>query len=349
MIAEAIKRLADRQDLSRDEMHGVFGEVMDGRASDVQKSALLIALRMKGETAEEITGAALAMRERVTPLQVDQAILVDTCGTGGDGRGTFNISTIAAIVAAGAGANVAKHGNRAVSSSCGSADLLQALGVNLDLNAAQMSDVLRQVGIAFLFAPKLHPAMSAVASVRRELGVRTIFNVLGPLTNPALARRQVLGVYAERLVETVARVLAALGAEHALVVHSRDGLDEISISAPTLVCEVKDGQVAGSYDLTPEELGLSRQPIEDVAGGDVAYNAEIARAVLRGGGGISRHQIVIANAGAALYVAGLAPTIRDGVTLAFDSIASGRAYQKMDQLIGATKAAAEAGASRSDA
>jgi anthranilate phosphoribosyltransferase len=338
MIAEAIKRVADRQDLSRDEMHDVFGEVMDGRASDVQKSALLIALRMKGETADEITGAALAMRERVTPLQVDHATLVDTCGTGGDGRGTFNISTIAAIVAAGAGANVAKHGNRAVSSSCGSADLLQALGVNLDLNAAQMSGVLRQVGIAFLFAPKLHPAMSAVASVRRELGVRTIFNVLGPLTNPAMAKRQVLGVYAERLVETVARVLAALGAEHALVVHSRDGLDEISISAPTLVCEVKDGEVAGAYDITPEDLGLSTHSIEEVAGGDVAHNAGIARAVLRGEGGAARHEIVIANAGAALYVAGLAPTIRDGVALAHESIASGRALQKLGELVTETNA-----------
>jgi anthranilate phosphoribosyltransferase len=338
VIAEAIKRIADRQDLSRDEMHGVFGEVMDGRASDVQKSALLIALRMKGETADEITGAALAMRERVTPLTIDHDTLVDTCGTGGDGRGTFNISTIAAIVAAGAGANVAKHGNRAVSSSCGSADLLQALGLNLDLNAAQMSDVLRQVGIAFLFAPKLHPAMSAVASVRRELGVRTIFNLLGPLTNPAMAKRQVLGVYAERLVDTVARVLAALGAEHALVVHSRDGLDEISGSAPTLVCEVKGGEVVGSYDITPEELGLATHPIEDVAGGDVAHNAEIARAVLRGAGGAARHEIVIANAGAALYVAGLAPTIRDGVKLAHESIASGRALQKLEQLVTETNA-----------
>ena len=234
MIADVIKRAVEGRHLTRDEMHQVFGQVMDGGATDVQKSALLIALRMKGETADEITGAAMAMRERVTPLDVESRdALVDTCGTGGDGRGTFNISTIAALVAAGAGANVAKHGNRAVSSSCGSADLLAALGVNLDLDAARMSNVLRRAGIAFLFAPKLHPAMSAVASVRRELGVRTIFNILGPLTNPAFARRQVLGVFAERLVETVARVLAALGAIHALVVHSRDGLDEISVSAPT--------------------------------------------------------------------------------------------------------------------
>lgn len=339
MIADAIKRIVDRRDLSRDEMHQVFGQVMDGAATDVQKSALLIALRMKGETADEITGAAMAMRERVTPLDIGDLrdSLVDTCGTGGDGRGTFNISTIAAIVAAGAGAKVAKHGNRAVSSSCGSADLLGALGVNLDLDAARMSEVLRRAGIAFLFAPKLHPAMSAVASVRRELGVRTIFNVLGPLTNPAFARRQVLGVYSEHLLETVARVLAALGAIHALVVHSRDGLDEISISAPTLVCEVRDGEVR-RYEITPEELDLRTCPIEDVAGGDIDHNAAIARKVLGGGGGAARQYIVAANAGAALYVAGLAATIRDGVALAQESIGQGQALGKFAELVKETNA-----------
>jgi anthranilate phosphoribosyltransferase len=339
MIAAAIKRIVDGQSLGREEMYQVFGQVMDGRASDVQKAALLIALRMKGETPDEITGAALAMRERVTPLDLDDEArgnLVDTCGTGGDGRGTFNISTVAAIVAAGAGANVAKHGNRAVSSSCGSADLLGALGVNLELDAPRMSAVLRRAGIAFLFAPKLHPAMSAVASVRRELGVRTIFNVLGPLTNPAMARRQVLGVYAERLVETVARVLAALGAEHALVVHSRDGLDEISISAPTLVCEVRDGEIR-TYEITPEEIGVGSHSIDDVAGGDIQQNAAIARAVLGGADG-ARHDVVIANAGAALYVAGAASSIREGVALAHDAIVSGRASRKLEELIAETNA-----------
>lgn len=339
MIADAIKRIVDGRSLDRAEMYEVFGQVMDGRASDVQKAALLVALRLKGETSDEITGAAQAMRERVTPLDVDAAsrdLLVDTCGTGGDGRGTFNISTIAALVAAGAGANVAKHGNRAVSSSCGSADLLAALGVNLDLDAAQMSVVLRHAGIAFLFAPKLHPAMSAVAAVRRELGVRTIFNVLGPLTNPAFARRQVLGVYAERLVETVARVLAALGAVHALVVHSRDGLDEISVSAPTLVCEVRDGGIR-TYEITPEDLGLRTHAIEELAGGDIDANAAIAREVLSGSEG-ARHDVVIANAGAALYVSGAVPTIRYGVALAHDSIVSGRARQKLQQLVAETNA-----------
>ena len=315
MIPQAIKRIVDGQDLDRQEMYEVFAGVMDGKATDVQKAALLIALRMKGETADEITGAALAMRERVTPLDLGKDgirdVLVDTCGTGGDGRGTFNISTIAALVAAGAGANVAKHGNRAVSSSCGSADLLTELGVNIELDARRMSDVLRRAGISFLFAPRLHPAMSAVASVRRELGVRTIFNVLGPLTNPAFAKRQVLGVYSERLVEVVARVLAALGAEHALVVHSRDGLDEISVSAATRVCEVRNGEVR-AYELTPEELGLARHSIDDVAGGDTRENARIAREILRGTNG-ARHDIVVANAGAALYVAGEASSFEEGV------------------------------------
>ncbi|HEY0140956.1 MAG TPA: anthranilate phosphoribosyltransferase [Thermoanaerobaculia bacterium] len=334
MIANAIKRAVEGQHLDRQQMYEVFGQVMDGNATDVQKSALLIALRMKGETAEEITGAAQAMRERVTPLDVDRTTLVDTCGTGGDGRGTFNISTLAALVAAGAGANVAKHGNRAVSSSCGSADLLAALGVNIDLDAARMSEVLRRTGISFLFAPKLHPAMSAVAAVRRELGVRTIFNVLGPLTNPAFARRQVLGVYSDRLVEIVANVLAALGAEHALVVHSRDGLDEISVSAATRVCEVKDGEVR-AYELTPEEIGVERHSLEQLAGGDARENAGIARQILAGGDG-ARRDVVAANAGAALYVAGLAPSIRDGVLLAKESIASGRAAAKLQELIAAT-------------
>ena len=334
MIEQAIKRTVDGRHLGRDEMHEVFAQVMDGKTSDVQKSAFLVALRMKGETADEITGAALAMRERVTPLDVDRTNLVDTCGTGGDGRGTFNISTVAAIVAAAAGANVAKHGNRAVSSACGSADVLAALGVNIDLDAPRMSQVLRRAGIAFLFAPKLHPAMSAVAAVRRELGVRTIFNVLGPLTNPAFARRQVLGVYAERLVETVARVLAALGAEHAMVVHSRDGLDEISVSAPTRVCEVRDGEVR-SYEVTPEEIGLRVHDIEELAGGDANANAEIARGILNGDNG-ARRDVVIANAGAALYVAGVAPSIRDGVKLANDAIESGAARDKLGQLIDAS-------------
>jgi len=334
MIGQAIKQVAEGRDLRREEMRELFAEVMDGRVTDVQKSAFLVALRMKRETAEEITGAAMVMRERVTPIVVDRTNLVDTCGTGGDGLGTFNVSTIAALVVAGAGANVAKHGNRAVSSACGSADVLSALGVNIDLDAQEMADVLRRVGIAFLFAPKLHPAMSAVAAVRRELGMRTIFNVLGPLTNPAFARRQVLGVYGARLVATVARVLAALGAEHSMVVHSEDGLDEISVSAPTYVSEVRNGQVS-SYRLTPEELGLRRHALSELAGGDANANASIARTILDGGNG-ARHDIVVANAGAALYVAGMAASVREGVALAKESIARGHAAQKLQELVEVT-------------
>ncbi|HXH92512.1 MAG TPA: anthranilate phosphoribosyltransferase [Thermoanaerobaculia bacterium] len=334
MIDVAIRKVVDGKDLGREEMHEVFGEVMDGRATDVQKSALLIALRMKGETSEEITGAALAMRERVSPLTVDRERIIDTCGTGGDGRGTFNVSTIAALVAAGAGASVAKHGNRAVSSSCGSADVLAELGVAIDLDAARMSEVLRRTGISFLFAPKLHPAMGAVAGIRRELGVRTIFNVLGPLTNPAFARRQVLGVYSLHLVETLGRVLLALGAEHALVVHSADGLDEISISAATYVCEVRDGDVR-EFELTPEEIGAGRHSMTEISGGDARENARIAREVLGGANG-ARHEIVAANAGAALYVSGAATTIREGVEMARESISSGQAMTKLQELVAVT-------------
>lgn len=335
MIAAAIKRIMSGEDLERDDMHRVFSDVMDGRASDVQKSALLVALRMKGETPAEITGAAMAMRERVTPLDVDRENLVDTCGTGGDGRGTFNISTVSAIVAAAAGAIVAKHGNRAVSSSCGSADVLAELGVNIDLDAPAMARVLREAGISFLFAPKLHPAMGAVASVRRELGVRTIFNVLGPLTNPAFARRQVLGVYSDALVEVIAKVLLALGAEHALVVHSRDGMDEISVSAPTHVAEVSGGEMK-SYDVTPEDFGVGAHRIAALAGGDAKTNALIAREILGGRPG-APHDVVVANAGAALYIGGSAATMRDGAEMAREAIASGRANAKLEELIDASR------------
>ena len=335
MIAAAIRRVVGGEHLDRDSMYEVFCHVMDGKTSDVQKSALLIALRMKGETVDEITGAARAMRERVTPLDVDRTNLVDTCGTGGDGRGTFNISTVAAIVAAAAGAQVAKHGNRAVSSSCGSADVLSELGVNIDIDAPRMSQILRRTGISFLFAPKLHPAMSAVAAVRRELGVRTIFNVLGPLTNPAFARRQVLGVYSDHLVDVVANVLLALGADHAMVVHSRDGLDELSVSADTHVCEVRDGQVR-SYEMSAADAGVEMHKLEELAGGDVQMNAAIARSVLEGKAGATQ-DVVVLNAGAALYVAGSAASVRDGVALARQAIVSGRALAKLEELIKASR------------
>jgi anthranilate phosphoribosyltransferase len=336
MIGDAIRKLVDGASLSSDEMHSVFADVMDGRASDVQKAALIIALRMKGETIDEIVGAARAMRERVVPLEVDGDGLIDTCGTGGDGHSTFNVSTAAAIVAAAAGSRVAKHGNRAVSSACGSADVLAALGVTIDLDAKQMTAVLNETGIAFLFAPKLHPAMAAIAPVRRELGIRSIFNILGPLTNPAFARRQVLGVYAKHLVATVAGVLARLGADHAIVVHSEDGMDEISISAPTFFTEVREGRVE-SGTLSVEELGIERHPIESLRGGDAATNAGIIREVFAGRAG-GPLEIVAANAGAALHVAGIASSIREGAALARQTIRRGDAARKLDQLIQATRA-----------
>jgi anthranilate phosphoribosyltransferase len=334
MIAEAIRRVVDRHDLTADETYAVFGEIMDGAASDVQKATLLIALRMKGETADEVFGAARAMRERVIPIETNGASVVDTCGTGGDGHGTFNVSTVAAFVTAGAGAIVAKHGNRAVSSSCGSADVLKELGVNIDLDAQRMSDVLQRVGISFLFAPKLHPAMAAVAPIRRELGVRTIFNLLGPLTNPAFARRQVLGVYSRHLLPIVADALRRLGSEHALVVHSEDGMDEISISAATYAIELRDGKL-GRLTIHPEKIGIERHALSELVGGDARRNAEITQQTLSGGKGAAR-EIVVANAGAALYVAGLAGSIAEGVTRAKKSIDSGAAMEKLQQLVKVT-------------
>jgi anthranilate phosphoribosyltransferase len=290
---------------------------------------------MKGETVDEIAGAATAMRERVTPLAVDADGLVDTCGTGGDGRGSFNVSTVSAIVAAGAGVRVAKHGNRAVSSSCGSADVLAALGVEIELDARQSAEVLESVGVSFLFAPKMHPAMAAVSAVRRELGLRTIFNILGPLTNPAFARRQLLGVFTPRLVETMALVLAELGAEHALVVHGDDGMDEISVSGPTHAFELRGGAVE-PREINPESLGLRRHDPAEVAGGDPATNARLAREVLEGKNG-ARRDIVLANAGAAIYLGGLESTLRDGVEAARDSIDSGRAMETLEALVAASK------------
>lgn len=338
MIDSTIRKIVDGQHLSRPEMWSVLCDVMDGGASDVQKSALLIALRMKGETAEEVTGAAEAMRERVIPLNVNGSKVVDTCGTGGDGRGTINISTIAAMVAAGAGVPIAKHGNRAVSSACGSADVLAELGARIDLDATAMERVFERVGISFLFAPMLHPAMAAVVAVRKELGLRTIFNVLGPLTNPARAQRQVLGVYSMRLVPLIGEVLRALGAEHALVVHSHDGMDEISPAAPTEVCEVTARGGVEHYTIEPEELGLERSEREALGGGDAATNARAALRVLEGGRGVHR-EAVVANAGAAIYVGGNARSLREGVELARESIDSGRALSKLNAMVEATRVA----------
>ena len=335
MIADVIRRVVAREPVGADDMQVAFSAVMDGAASGAQVAALLVALRMKGETAQELTGAARAMRERVVPIRTLRDGLVDTCGTGGDGSGTFNVSTVAALVAAAAGVNVAKHGNRAVSSACGSADVLEQLGVAIDLDAGETAGVLDEVGIAFLFAPALHPGMAAVAGIRRELGVRTMFNLLGPLANPAGARRQVMGVYRRELVPVMAEVLAATGGQHVLVVHGDDGLDEISVSAPTTLCEVRDG-TRRAYRITPADLGLREWPLEQVRGGDAAANARIARDVLDGAPGAA-HDIVLANAGAAIHVGGRTASLREAVGLARDAIASGAAAAKLGALVAASR------------
>jgi anthranilate phosphoribosyltransferase len=337
---EAIRRVVEGHHLSRDEVQTVFRAMMDGELSETRKSAFLVALRMKGETAEEIAGAAAVMRERVTPIRgLDGEDLVDTCGTGGDARGTINVSTIAALVVAAAGGRVAKHGNRAVSSSCGSADVLEELGVTIDLEPSQMAEVLRTAGIAFLFAPKLHPAMASVAAVRKELGVRTIFNLLGPLTNPASARRQVLGVFSIDLVGTMAAVLRDLGTTRALVVHGADGLDEITLSERTYFAELRDG-VIRQGEITPEELGVPRASLDAVRGGSAVVNARIARSILGGEEGAPADLIAV-NAGAALYVAGLAESMRAGVAVARETIRSGDAGEKLDELIRVTSEVSE--------
>src|SRR6202142_1992260 len=293
MILDVLHRVANhRQSLSREEAHAVMTEVLAGQCSDAQIAALLVALHMKGETVEEIDGFAEGIPAAATPLQLPTAdvldasgtgrdALVDTCGTGGDTSGTFNISTATAFVVAGAGVRVAKHGNRSVTSKCGSADVMEALGVNINLPNERIAACLEEVGIAFLFAPAMHSAMKYVQPARRELRLRTVFNLLGPLTNPAHASAQVVGVYSVELVEKLAEALSMLVLHRALVVHGSDGLDEITISGPTRIGEVREGQVH-TYEVTPEEFGLQRAPIEEISGGDAALNAHLIREILRG-------------------------------------------------------------------
>ena len=331
MIREAIQRISNGHGLDEAEMHALVGDMMDGKLTDAQKGAVLVGMRMRGETVEEITGAARAMRDRMERLEDVPDGAVDTCGTGGDGRGTLNVSTLAALVVAACGVTVAKHGNRAVSSVCGSADLLGALGVRIELSAEEASAVLRECGITFLFAPRLHPAMKQMAAVRRELGIRTIFNLLGPLTNPAFVRRQLLGVFAPDLLETVATVLKNLGSEHALVVHSADGHDEISVEATTYICELKDGEIR-SYTITPAHFGLQPTAVGTLQGGSVSENRRLALEILDGAAGIHRNT-VIANAAAALYVARAVSTFREGAGAAAECIDSGRAAEKLEQLV----------------
>jgi len=343
MILDALHRLANhRESLTRDQARAVMTEVLTGQCTDAQIGALLVALHMKGETVEEIVGFAEAIRAAATPLEshqnrtldvsgTERDALVDTCGTGGDTSGTFNISTATAFVAAGAGVRVAKHGNRSVTSKCGSADVMEALGVNINLPPARIAACLEEVGIAFLFAPALHSAMKYVQPARRELRLRTVFNLLGPLTNPAHATCQVVGVYSADLVEKLAEALSMLGLHRALVVHGDDGLDEITISGPTRIGEVRDGRVQ-TYEVTPEEFGLQRASLDEIAGGDAATNAKLIREVLQGEKS-PRREVVLLNAAAALVAAGRADHLRDAIPLAAKAIDSGAAAQKLRALI----------------
>jgi anthranilate phosphoribosyltransferase len=331
-VKETIARVVAGESLTQDEAAGVLGWIMDGGATHGQISELLVALKNKGETIDEITGLARAMRARSTTVPVSLSPLVDTCGTGGDTLKTFNISTCAAFLTAGAGVPVAKHGNRAVTSKSGSADVLEALGVNINLDAEGVGRCIERVGIGFLFARTLHPAMKFVAPVRAELGIRTVFNALGPLTNPAGATRQVIGAYDEALCEPLARVLLNLGSEHVLVVHGRVGLDEISTIGETFVAEGYKGHVI-PFTLTASDLDLTETtPEELAAGADAEENARILREVLSGTPG-PRREIALANAAAALYVAGAAPTLKAGVLKAAQTLDSGAALQKLDALI----------------
>ena len=355
MILDALHRLTSHsQSLSREEARAVMADVLAGKCTDTQISALLVALRMKGETVEEIVGFAEAIRAAAAPLPIERAnaaeaimvsgtgrdalvdesvedSLIDTSGTGGDASGTFNISTATALVAAGAGVRVAKHGNRSISSKCGSADVVEALGVNIQLSSERAAQCLREVGICFLYAPNLHPAMKQVQGVRRELRMRTMFNLLGPLTNPARASGQVVGVYSLDLVEKLAEALSMLGLRRALVVHGFDGLDEITITGKTRVAEAHAGSVR-SYEVEPEEFGMRRAGLQEIAGGDAAENAAIIRAVLAGEKS-ARRDVVVLNAAAALVAAGRAEHIAGAIPVAVTAIDSGAAAEKLQALV----------------
>jgi len=365
MILDALHRIANHgQSLARVEAREVMAEVLAGNCTDAQISGLLLALRMKGETVEEIVGFAEAIRAAATPLPISLAgeasalgaldlsgtgrdalaesalvggSLVDTSGTGGDACGTFNISTATAFVTAGAGVRVAKHGNRSISSKCGSADVMEALGVNIQLSPERAAQCLREVGICFLYAPDLHSSMKQVQKVRRELRLRTMFNLLGPLTNPAKASGQVVGVYALDMVEKLAEALSMLGLRRALVVHGLDGLDEITITGPTRIAEARDGSVR-TYEVDPEEFGMKRATLQDISGGDAVENAAIVREVL-GGKKSARRDVVVLNAAAALVAAGCADHLAGAISLAVQSIDSGAAAAKLDALVTFTRRA----------
>ncbi len=350
MLKQAIQKVVDGSDLSEQEMEAAMDVIMGGQATPAQIGAFITALRLKGETVEEITGAARVMRRKATRIRADNSLvtmdrdeinldletIVDTCGTGGDGTNTFNVSTTTAFVVAGCGLRVAKHGNRSVSSQCGSADVIEGLGVNLDVPPAVVERCLNEVGIGFLYAPALHGAMKYAIGPRREIGIRSIFNILGPLTNPAGANVQVLGVYKKELTPVLAEVLRNLGSRSAFVVYGEGSLDEISIIGKTQLSELKNGQVT-TYSIEPEEFGLHRADLKDIRGGDAQQNAAIVLSVLRGEPGV-RRDMVLLNAAAALVAAGRAPDFMDGITQAADAIDTGRALDKLEGMKRVTNA-----------
>jgi anthranilate phosphoribosyltransferase len=342
LITEAIKKTVDRVDLTAEEAESVLEQIMTGECTDAQIASLLTALRMKGETVAELTGFARVMRRKAARVQprmnvsaeigdTEREALIDTCGTGGDVSGSFNVSTATAFVVAGAGVRVAKHGNRSVSSQCGSADVVEALGVKIELSPELIAQCIDEVGIGFLHAPLLHDAMKYVALARRQMGIRTIFNMLGPLTNPAGANTQVVGVYASHLTELLARVLKELGSKRALVVHGNDGLDEITITCETKITELNNGRLE-TYLVSPEAFNLTRAAASDIRGGDASQNSEIVVEVLKGGRG-PRRDIVLLNAAAAFLAGSKVSDLKEGILLAAESIDSGNAMKKLRQLI----------------
>ena len=333
-IRRTIQAVVEGRELTTDEATAAMDAIMSGTVTAAQVGALVTALRMRGETADEIAGFATAMRRHALRVELTDgsAPLVDTCGTGGDASGTFNISTTAAFAIAGAGVRVAKHGNRAVTSRCGSADLLEGLGVAIELSPTAVARCIEEVGIGFMYAPAFHPAMRFAGPARREIGIRTIFNVLGPLTNPAGAGHQLVGVGHPDIAQKLARVLARLGSKHAVLVHADEGLDELGIGGPSAVTEydARTGEIR-TYLVQPEEFGLVRGTIEELQGGDVATNVAISRAILNGANG-ARRSITLLNAGAGIYAANAAPTFADGIAMAAEAIDSGRALAKLEQL-----------------
>jgi anthranilate phosphoribosyltransferase len=345
-IVDGIRRVVEGRHLSRSEAESLMNEIMCGRATDAQIASFLTALRMKCETVDELIGFARVIRAKASPVRpksgvaaafsgTDREMLVDTCGTGGDATGTFNISTATAFVVAGAGIRVAKHGNRSVSSLCGSADVVEALGIRLDLTPADVARCINEARIGFLYAPLLHEAMRYVVLARREMKIRTVFNVLGPLCNPAGATAQVLGVYNEELTEVMAQVLCELGTERAFVVHGSDGLDEITISGESKISEVRQGEVR-TYYVTPEDFGIVRAPIQAIQGGDARENADIIREILSDRGG-TRKDVVLLNAAAGLVAGGKASSLRQGIEFARESIRSGKAMACLEKLIALTQ------------